>query len=183
MAKPRILFFIAPDGFRDEELFEPKRELESHGCECAIASTRRGVFIGKLGGKVEAKLSLEAGEVHASDFVAIVFVGGPGVEEHELDSNAAVLALAREFASAGKIVTAICIAPRILAAAGVVEGKRVTAFPDDETIAALKQAGAVFTGRPCETDGKLVTADGPRSARIFGQAVAKAVFESVARNQ
>ncbi|MFH0973220.1 MAG: DJ-1/PfpI family protein [Candidatus Micrarchaeota archaeon] len=183
MAKPKILFFIAPGGFRDEELFEPKRELESRGCECVIASTRRGVFAGKLGGKAESKLSLEAGELRATDFVAIVFVGGPGVEEHKLDSNAAVLALAREFASAGKIVAAICIAPRILAAACVVEGKRVTAFPDDETIAALKQAGAVFTGRPCETDGKIVTADGPSSARVFGQAIAKAVLEAVSRNQ
>ena len=183
MAKPRILFFIASGGFRDEELFESKRELESRGCECTVASTRRGVFAGALGGKAEAKLSLEAGELRANDFVAIVFVGGPGVEEYKLDSNAAVLALAREFAAAGKIIAAICIAPRILAAAGVVEGKRVTAFPDDETIAALKQAGAVFTGRPRETDGKLVTADGPRSARVFGQAIAKVVFESVARNQ
>ncbi|MEM0475620.1 MAG: DJ-1/PfpI family protein [Candidatus Norongarragalinales archaeon] len=171
MAK-RAVLFIAPGGFRDEELFDSRRELEAAGVECVVASTKRGAFSGKLGGKTEATLAV--GEIKATDFDALAFVGGPGVAEHKLDENAGVLRLARDFVAAGKTVGAICIAPRILAAAGVIKGKRVTAFPDEETLAALKRAGAVFAGSQCETDGKLVTANGPSAARAFGKAVAAA---------
>lgn len=172
----KIVFFIAPGGFRDEELFESKREAESLGAECVVASTKRGSFAGKLGRSASAQLAV--GEVKAADFDAIAFVGGPGVAEHKLDENAGVLKLAKDFAAAGKIVAAICIAPRILAAAGLVKGKRVTAFPDEETLAALKRVGAVFTGAACETDGRIVTASGPASARAFGKALVSACAAS-----
>jgi protease I len=175
-----VLLFIAPGNFRDEELFDSKRELEARGAECVAASTRRGVFTGRMGGKAEATLA--ANEVKASDFDALAFVGGPGVEEHALDSNATVLSLARNFAAAGKIVGAICIAPRVLAAAGLVRGKRVTAFPDEKTLSSLKKSGAVFVGSQCETDGRFVTANGPSSARAFGRAIFDACA-AVSRNQ
>lgn len=166
---PSVLFVVAQKNFRDEELFHTREELEKAGCNCIVASLKKGEAAGYFG-KTVVDVSLE--EVQVRVFDAIVFVGGSGVRELKLDENAAVLSLAREFASAGKLVCAICIAPRILARAGVIAGKKAAFFPDAETEKILKQAKAVPSLDSVVVDGKIVTANGPQAARKFGQTIA-----------
>lgn len=167
----KVLFVIAPSGFRDEELFDAKSVLESKGIATTVASIAKGTAAGKLGGKAEVQLALK--DAKASEFDAIAFVGGPGVETHRLYENKEVLALAKSFANAGKVVAAICVGPRILAAAGVVSGKKVTAFPDAETMRMLEEAGASCSGLDVQVDCKMVTANGPGAAKKFGEKIAE----------
>ncbi|MBI4406718.1 DJ-1/PfpI family protein [Candidatus Micrarchaeota archaeon] len=166
----KVLFVIAPEGFRDEELFHTKEVLEFKGAACSVASTRKGTAVGKLGAKAEVKK--EISEVEVNDFDAVAFVGGPGVEKYKLYENEKVLKLAKEFSAADKITTAICIAPRILAMAGILQNKRATCFPDPGSIALLKQRGAKYEEEHVVKDGKIITADGPESARKFGEKIA-----------
>ena len=81
------------------------------------------------------------------------------------------LSLAQKFYNAGKITAAICIAPVILANAGLLNGKKATSFPSEEN--ALEDKGAAFTGNPVEADGLIVTAEGPKAARDFGKKIAQ----------
>lgn len=171
MSALKVLFVVAPTGFRDEELFDSQKALEEKGIQTVVASLLKGTARGKLGGSTPVNFSV--GEANASGFDAVAFVGGPGVEEHRLYENNDVLALARAFSNAGKTVAAICIAPRILAAAGLVKGKKVTAFPDSETIQMLEKAGAIFSRAEVEADGKTITANGPAAARSFGKKIAE----------
>jgi protease I len=127
--------------------------------------------VGMLGGR--AKPNLLVSQVNLSEYAAVVFIGGQGVETYDLPADSDVVKLARDASNSGKVVAAICIAPRILASAGVVSGKRMTSFNDSETVSSLKQAGAIYTGKALESDGKLVTADGPSSARKFGEEIVK----------
>ena len=129
-----IILIIAPSNFRDEELFFVKEELEKANIKCTIASTKFGKCIGKLGGISNAIVSVE--DIRASEYNGVIFVGGKGVLEHKLHENEIVLNLAREFNNTGKLVCAICIAPRILTRANVIQGRRVTTFPDETNIAA-----------------------------------------------
>ncbi len=168
----KVLFVIAPSNFRDEELFDPLDELKKAGVNTVISSTKVGECIGKLGGKVNANVLIE--DVKEKEFDGVVFVGGNGVLEYKLYENEAVLKLARDFYKASKFVCAICIAPRILTRAGVINGRKATTFPDETNIAEIKSQG-VYTGKSVEVDGKLVTADGPKSAREFGKAIVKAL--------
>jgi protease I len=169
----KVLIVIAPSDFRDEELFRSKEAIESAGFKTFIASTSMGEAVGMLGGRV--KLEILVSQVNLSEYDAVVFIGGQGVETNNLPGNPAVVKLAKDASSSGKVVAAICIAPRILAAADVVRGKNVTSFRDNETISSLKHAGAVYTGKAFERDGKLVTADGPSSASEFGEGIVKAL--------
>ncbi|MFH1225147.1 MAG: DJ-1/PfpI family protein [Candidatus Diapherotrites archaeon] len=162
----KILFVIAPKNFRDEELFHPKEELEKAGAVCAIASTKIGVCNGTLGGTADAKTLVE--EANPADFDAVVFVGGSGSSVYFDDEDAHKLA--RKFAEQGKAVAAICIAPSTLANAGLLKGKKATAYPSEKDN--LVSKGAKFTGKGVEADGKIVTADGPKSARDFGKKIA-----------
>lgn len=167
----KVLLVIAPSDFRDEELFRSREAIESAGFKTSLASTSVSEAVGMLGGR--AKPDLLVSQVNLSQYDAVVFIGGQGVETNNLSGNPAVVKLAKDASSSGKVVAAICIAPRILAAADVVRGKNVTSFPDNETISSLKRAGAVYTGKAVEMDGKLITADGPSSARAFGEGVVK----------
>jgi len=169
----KVLLVIAPSDFRDEELFRTREVIENAGYKTFVASTSMSEAVGMLGGK--AKLDFLVSQVNLSDYAAVVFIGGQGVEEHNLPENSDVLKLAKSASSSGKIVAAICIAPRILARAGVVKGRKVTSFGDNETISSLRQAGANYTGKAVEVDGMLITADGPSSAGKFGEEIVKAL--------
>jgi len=169
----KVLFVIPPSEFRDEELFSTMQIVHSAGFKTVIASTRMGQATGMLGGKATPDLLVS--NIILKDYDAVVFIGGQGVESNNMPENPEVVKLARDANNSGKIIGAICIAPRILASAGLVSGKRVTAFNDSDTVSSLKQAGATYTGNPLEKDGKLITADGPSSAVKFGEEIVRAL--------
>ncbi len=79
-------------------------------------------------------------------------------------------ALARGVLDSGGIVSAICIAPSVLAHAGLLEGVSATAFPSQE--ADLREHGALWTGASVTVDGPIVTGNGPEAAHEFGTALA-----------
>ena len=61
---------------RDAELLVPLGEFEHAGWTTVIASQHAGACVGMLGAEVQAALALK--DVVASDYDAIVFVGGNG---------------------------------------------------------------------------------------------------------
>ncbi len=159
----KVLMVIASNNFRDEEYAEPRKALEAAGAQVTVASSTLQSSKGKLG--LEVKPDILLGDAKESDFDGIVFVGGGGSKEY-FDSPVAH-ELARSFYSRGKLTSAICIAPAILANAGLLSGKKATSFPSSAEI--LKSGGAVFTGSGVESDGKIVTGVGPEAAKKFGE--------------
>jgi protease I len=120
-----------------------------------------------MGGSADAEKTL--GELKADDFDAVAFIGGMGAQIYLDDKKAH--AIAKEFLEKGKILSAICIAPGILANAGLLKGKKAACTPGQ--VGNLKQHGAIYTGSGVEIDGKIITADGPKSAYKFGEEIAK----------
>ncbi|MDY0341273.1 MAG: DJ-1/PfpI family protein [Coriobacteriia bacterium] len=160
-----ILMVIAPEMFRDEEYAAPKEIFEAHGARVTTVSHRAGLCHGKLGMTAEATLAVTDADM--ADHDAVVFVGGGGAEVFFDDSAAHELATA---AARGDLVLgAICIAPSILARAGLLDGVRATAFPTqrDDLIA----YGAAWSDGPVEVDGHIVTANGPAAASDFALAI------------
>lgn len=172
LASKKVLFVIAPEQFRDEELLEAKHVLEAAGARTAIASTKTGIATGMLGAKVRPSIPLR--EAKNADWDAVVVVGGAGSPKHLWDC-ALLHALLRDRAAAGKVVAAICLSGAVLGKAGVAKGRRATCWPDDRAIAALRAGGAIYEAADVVVDGPVVTADGPPSARKFGEAVARAL--------
>lgn len=166
----RLLVVIAPDQFRDEELFEPVALFRRKGIEYDIASVRRGTCRGMLGGSAEATLSLaEAAPEH---YDGIVVVGGIGSERY-LWSNPELHALLRRFQADGKVVAAICLSPVALGKAGVLKGKRATVFRTPASVSELKACGALLAEGDVVADGTVVTANGPSAARRFAEEIVK----------
>jgi protease I len=96
-------------------------------------------------------------DVHVEDYDALLIPGGRAPEYLRL--NPRVLEIVRHFARAEKPIASICHGPQLLAAAQVITGKRVSAYPACSPEIAL--AGATYADIPVDqavTDGQLVTA-------------------------
>jgi protease I len=164
----RVLCVIAPERFRDEELAAPKLALESAGHHVTVASTRPGVATGMLGARVTPDVSLA--QVSADEVDALWIAGGAGAPQHLWDS-APLAALVQAMHAAGKPIGAICLAPPVLARAGVLSGLRATTFPAERAVVELKRGGATYVQEPVVRDGTIITASGPEAAEAFGAAL------------
>jgi len=162
-----VLMVIGSRRFRDEEYFEPRGVFEAAGLSVVTASSREGPVRGALGGWANAERFLAG--VRAADHDAIVFCGGDGAREF-LSSRVA-WRLCRHAIEQRKVLGAICLAPLILANAGVLKDRRVTAWP--EVREDLERAGAIVVADPVVVDERLVTADGPRHASAFAEAIVR----------
>ncbi|KZV29041.1 protein DJ-1D [Dorcoceras hygrometricum] len=93
----------------------------------------------------------------ASSYDGLVIPGGRAPEYLALDEN--VLKLVKEFMESAKPVASICHGQQILSAAGVLKGKKCTAYPAVKLNVVL--AGATWLEpepiNRCFTDGNLVT--------------------------
>jgi len=161
---------IAQKEFRDEEYFVPKRILEDAGVKVVTASINAGSALGKLGGEAQVDISINSADI--DDYHGIVFIGGGGAEVYF--ENETAHALAREARDEGKIVAAICIAPSILANAGILIGKHATAYQSQKKN--LEDKGALWTGIDLEVDGRIITANGPDAAKKFGEVILGMVY-------
>lgn len=111
-------------------------------------------------------------DVDVSQYDRFAFIGGPGAGT--LKDDAEAVTLARKINSSGKVFGAICIAPTILAAAGVLKGKKATVWnKDGEQGTFIESHGAQFVDEDVVIDGRLITANGPDAADQFGREFAK----------
>jgi len=108
---------------------------------------------GTMGFEIEAQWTLS--DVDVANFDAIYLPGGLASDgktfPRELGEDTALLGLLKEFADQGKVVAAICGAPLVLGAAGLLDGKRFACDVTENT------RGWLDTG---ERANRLLVADG-----------------------
>jgi len=95
---------------------------------------------------------------------AIVLPGGMG-GTLALRDDPDVLAELREANERGAIVAAVCAAPMVLDAAGLLADRRFCCYPGIEK--KLSGAGTYVPGVPVVRDGNLITGTGPGTAALF----------------
>jgi protease I len=165
---------IAPEDFRDEEFIAQADALQKAGIGFDVASTRRGGCTGMLGAKTTAALALD--EVDPLPYDGIIIVGGSGSQSYLWD-NRALGTLVRYFHEQGRIVAAICLAPVVLARAGILNGKKATCFGSPAAIGAMKAGGAVLVDKAVVADMRIITANGPAAAPEFAKTVVRSLAE------
>ena len=96
-------------------------------------------------------------EVSPADYDALMIAGGRAPEYLRLNDK--VIAAVRHFVDAGKPVAAVCHGAQLLAAADVIRGKRISAYP--ACAPEVKLAGGEYADiavTDAVTDGQFVTA-------------------------
>lgn len=160
-----VLMVIAPKDFRDEEFKEPFDLFTKSGITVTIASTDTTPAKGMLGMIVKPGITIE--QVNPDSFNALVVVGGTGCQV--LWDNTTLHKIVQNFHRAKKTIAAICIAPVVLARAGILKETKATVYAsvkDD-----LTSCGAQYTGADIEVSGNIITASGPQAAKEFSQAI------------
>lgn len=126
----------------------------------SVSITGEKRVMGTHGIPVEADLLFEEADYESCDM--IVLPGGlPGADylgEHE-----GLVKHIRCFAENDKHLAAICAAPQVFGAQGILEGKKATIYPGMESC--LK--GAMPQDAIVVEDGKIITSMGPATAMPF----------------
>lgn len=170
MAQKKILFIVG-DFVEDYEIMVPFQMLDMVGHHVDVVSPGK-----KTGDHVATAihdfegfqtytekrghnftLNANYDDVSEEEYDALVIPGGRAPEH--LATHASVLELVQAFSRANKPIASICHGPVLLAAAGVISGKKVSAYPACQADIVL--AGASYHTLPMTgaiTDGTLVTA-------------------------
>ena len=97
-------------------------------------------------------------------FDMVVLPGGlPGADH--LGDDPRVIRLLQDMAASDAYTAAICAAPRVLARAGLLDGKRATSYPGALDIEAVP--GIEYLETAVVTDGRVITSRGPGTAMDF----------------
>ncbi|CAG4919507.1 DJ-1/PfpI family protein [Paraburkholderia gardini] len=170
MAAKKILF-LTGDFAEDYETMVPFQALQAVGhtvdavCPGKKAGDRIKTAIHDFEGdqtyteKPGHQFTLNAtfDDVDATRYDALAIAGGRAPEY--LRMNQKVIDIVRQFAEAKKPVAAVCHAAQLLAAADVIRGKRISAYP--ACAAEVRMAGADYADIPIDaavTDAPFVTA-------------------------
>jgi 4-methyl-5(b-hydroxyethyl)-thiazole monophosphate biosynthesis len=98
------------------------------------------------------------------NFDMVVLPGGlPGADY--LNADPRIQTLLKTMADSGKYTAAICAAPKVLATAGLLAGKRATGFPG--VLEELDLPTTTLQQQPVVKDGKVITSKGSGTAMDF----------------
>ncbi|KAL5721598.1 D-lactate dehydratase [Ranunculus cassubicifolius] len=165
------ILFLCGDYMEDYEVTVPFQSLQALGCEVDAVCPNKvsgdkcptaihdfegdQTYSEKPGHDFTLNASFQ--EVNPASYDALVIPGGRAPEYLALDEK--VLAIAKHFMESGKPVASICHGQQILSAAGVLKGRKCTAYPAVKLNVIL--AGATWLEpepiHRCFTDGNLVT--------------------------
>lgn len=99
-----------------------------------------------------------------SEYDMVILPGGlPGADH--LDNDPRVRELLVRMANSGKFIAAICAAPKVLASAGLLDGKKATSYPG--SIDPGNVPGLTYVDQAVVVDKKLITSRGPGTAMDF----------------
>ncbi len=171
---PKILI-VTGDGGESYEALYALHRFEEEGWTAVIAapSQRRlhlvmhdfepgwDTFVERPGYCLEAGVSFDKAQVE--DYAAVLLLGGRAPEY--LRNNQKLIEILREFQRAGKWIFSICHGVQLLAAAGLIQGKRVTCY--EHIRVEVEKAGATFVNEQSVRDGQFITAQTWQSHPMF----------------
>lgn len=146
---------ILGENFEDVEALAPLDLLRRAGVEVETWGVGGDWISGRTRVPMKTdKVFHKQDDIEVNDYAGILLPGGPGTGA--LVENSEVVSLVKAFHAKGKLIFAICAAPRILDRAGVLKGRRYTCFPTAR--AEIKH------GEHCEetvvVDGNIITSRG-----------------------
>jgi protein deglycase len=167
MKAKRTLLLLA-DGFEEIEAVTPADVLRRLGYEVVLAGLETELVRGSH--NIVFKADAKFADLKIEDFDALFLPGGmPGAEN--LRGSDLVMEAIKKMEAKGGIVSAICAAPIALGRAGVIQGRKVTAYPGYNS----RLEGASYTGNRTERDGHILTGKGPGASFDFAIELAAAL--------
>ena len=114
------------------------------------------------------------------DYDMVVLPGGQPGTDH-LNADPRIHALLKRMAKQEKYIAAICAAPKVLADAGLLKGRRATSFPG--ALNQIQLAGVHYEETAVVRDGHILTSRGPGTAMDFALSIIETLVDKTQRAQ
>lgn len=158
---PKVLVPLA-QGCEELEAVTITDLLTRAGINVITAGLDENIVTASRGMKLVPDTKLD--DVINDDFDMVVLPGGlPGADH--LNNDSRIQALVKNLAANDKYTAAICAAPRVLATAGLLEGKHATSFPGALDQFPVKDL--TYEETAVVVDGQVITSRGPGTAIDF----------------
>jgi 4-methyl-5(b-hydroxyethyl)-thiazole monophosphate biosynthesis len=132
------------------------------GIEVVTAGLDERPVVASRGTTIVPKTTLA--KIRDEAFDMIVLPGGlPGADH--LRDDATLQIMLRRHAAKQRVVGAICAAPKALAKAGLLDGRKATGFPG--VLDGLDNPAITISHAAIEEDGNIITSRGPGTAMDF----------------
>lgn len=152
--------------------------LRRAGIEVISAGLKPGPVRASRGTVLVPDMSLD--QAMDEDFDMVVLPGGlPGADH--LNADRRVHDLLRRMDEGERYIAAICAAPKVLADAGLLKGRRATSFPG--ALDGERLAGVSYKETAVVQDGRIVTSRGPGTAMDFALALIEILTGKAKRDQ
>jgi protease I len=161
---------LTADKFEDTELIVPYFRLLDAGIQVDIAAPTMDRIGGEHGYSLEPDLTIDLVDPDAYD-VLIIPGGFPDGAPATVRDTPGAQEIARSFVANDKPVAAICHGPWLLAAAEVIDGRRLTSYWGDGVPEDLTAAGGLWEDSEVVVDGNLVTSRWPPDLPVFTRTV------------
>jgi 4-methyl-5(b-hydroxyethyl)-thiazole monophosphate biosynthesis len=172
----KTALILFSEGSEELEAVTVVNILRRAGVAVTLAGLSAGALRGSRGVSLTPDTTLDEALAHSYDMV--VLPGGQPGTNH-LQADARVLKLVQQMRVQEKYVAAICAAPSVLAAAGLLDGKRATCYPGAlDTFPQVQQQHAAVV-----EDGKLITSRGPGTAMDFALVLAERLVGKEKRDE
>lgn len=160
MAKIAVL--VAED-FEDSELSIPMKRLVEAGHTVEVLGVQaRQKLVGKHG-KAKVKTDARIVDHEPEEYDALLIPGGHSPDN--LRAYPPAVEFVKCFAELGQPIAAICHGPQLLIEAGVVRGRKMTAW--DSVRTDLRNAGADVFDEPVVEDEQFITSREPADLEAF----------------
>ena len=168
----KILLLVASEGHQPMEYNGTKEELKEAGFEVVTGSDKKET--------TTINVDVVINDLNLDDYDGLYIIGGPGALPHLDNEN--VHLLLNKWAKTGKPYGAICSSVRILAKAGVLNGKKAVGWNGDNRLPdILKLGDAEYVFGGVYTDGMATTGEDPFAAHDFGKAIVQQFKQSKSR--
>ena len=168
MPKSKKVAILVDDMFEDAEFIYPYYRLLEAGVSVDVVGQEKRAYRGKHGTTAKATESIHG--LESRDYDAVYVPGGYAPDS--LRREPEMVAFVKSLYEAGKAVCAVCHGPSLLISAGIIKGKKVTAYHSIKED--LIKAGAEYEDKPVEQDGNIITDRDPKAwprtlKRFLGQ--------------
>ena len=149
------ILILTADKVEDLEFFYPYYRFIEAGYRVDVATPKGGSFKGKQGLGLENSQKII--DIDPKTYDLLYLPGGKAPAA--LKDNEDALMLIKVFAQTGRPIAAVCHGPLLLAAADLIKGRHIAAWP--EVKKDLEEAGAIYENKETFCDGQFITARWP----------------------
>lgn len=162
-----MYYVLLAEGFEEIEALTQTDVLRRAGINVMNVGLSGEFITGAHGIRVKCDITIDEA-VKKNNAEGVILPGGmPGTLN--IASCAPAAALIKKTYDEGKLVAAICAAPSVLGALGILKGKKCTCYPGFED----RLSGGIISSDKVVTDKNVITSKGPGTALDFALTICR----------